>query len=213
MQDWNPALYLRFANERTRPAAELLARVPSSLHSPARSLRIVDLGCGPGNISFRLARRWPEAEVLGVDGAAAMLQLAEAKLAGDGALQARVRFERACLPAPQLAGGYSAVVSNSLLHHLQNPAALWTSLRLFGSQRAVVVIRDLRRPQDPDEQEALVQRYAGQAPDLLRRDFRHSLAAAYRPDEVEAQLQQAGLEGLRVEARDDRYLDVSGLLS
>lgn len=34
---------------------------------------VVDLGCGPGNISFRLARRWPQANVLGIDGAAAML--------------------------------------------------------------------------------------------------------------------------------------------
>ena len=66
MQDWNPALYLRFANERTRPAAELLARVPSSLHSPARSLHIVDLGCGPGNSTELLVERFPGADVLGV---------------------------------------------------------------------------------------------------------------------------------------------------
>ena len=53
MLDWNPALYLRFANERTRPAAELLARVPL-----AQARHVVDLGCGPGNSTELLAQRY-----------------------------------------------------------------------------------------------------------------------------------------------------------
>lgn len=84
MQDWNPALYLRFANERTRPAAELLARVPSSLHSPARSLHIVDLGCGPGNSTELLVERFPGADVLGVDNSEAMLETARASCRRQG---------------------------------------------------------------------------------------------------------------------------------
>jgi trans-aconitate 2-methyltransferase len=104
MQDWNPALYLRFANERTRPAAELLARVPSSLHSPARSLRIVDLGCGPGNSTELLVERFPGADVLGVDNSEAMLETARKQLpqarfeAGDIASWAPAEGE----PAPDL---------------------------------------------------------------------------------------------------------------
>ncbi|MDN5505316.1 MAG: trans-aconitate 2-methyltransferase [Comamonas sp.] len=104
MQDWNPALYLRFANERTRPAAELLARVPSSLHSPARSLRIVDLGCGPGNSTELLVERFPGADVLGVDNSEAMLETARSQLpqakfeAGDIASWAPAEGE----PAPDL---------------------------------------------------------------------------------------------------------------
>ncbi|MBV9046202.1 MAG: trans-aconitate 2-methyltransferase, partial [Alphaproteobacteria bacterium] len=50
---WNPQTYLAFADERTRPAAELLARVPDE--NPAR---VIDLGCGPGNSTALLRQRW-----------------------------------------------------------------------------------------------------------------------------------------------------------
>lgn len=75
MRDWNPALYGRFEDERTRPAAELLARVP--LAAPRL---LVDLGCGPGNSTELLWRRYPEAQVLGVDNSPAMLAAAHQRL-------------------------------------------------------------------------------------------------------------------------------------
>ncbi len=68
MSTWDPAQYLKFADYRTRPAMELLARIP--LEAPAR---IADLGCGTGNSTELLARRWPEAVARGVDNSAAML--------------------------------------------------------------------------------------------------------------------------------------------
>ena len=58
--------------------------------------------------------------------------------------------------------------------------------------------------------EALVDEYAEGEPEVLRRDFLHSLHAAYTVDEVRAQLQAAGLEGLSVRATSDRHLVVSG---
>ena len=75
MLDWNPALYLRFAQERTRPASDLLARV--NLSSPAH---VVDLGCGPGNSTELLYERFPQAQILGIDNSAAMLQQARERL-------------------------------------------------------------------------------------------------------------------------------------
>jgi trans-aconitate 2-methyltransferase len=65
---WHPERYLAFDDHRTRPAADLLARVP--LRAPER---VVDLGCGPGNSTALLALRWPQAAVVGVDNAATML--------------------------------------------------------------------------------------------------------------------------------------------
>ncbi len=75
MADWNPALYSRFETERTRPAAELLARVP--IDGP-RS--VVDLGCGPGNSTALLARRYPPARIVGTDTSPAMLAAARERL-------------------------------------------------------------------------------------------------------------------------------------
>lgn len=77
MQDWNPELYRRFEDERTRPAHELLARVP--LTAPRR---VVDLGCGPGNSTELLAARFPQADILGLDTSAAMLASARERLPG-----------------------------------------------------------------------------------------------------------------------------------
>lgn len=68
MADWNPSLYLQYATERSRPAAELLSRV--ALEN-VRS--VVDLGCGPGNITALLHQRWPTAKTTGVDSSPAML--------------------------------------------------------------------------------------------------------------------------------------------
>ena len=70
---WNPATYLAFGGQRTRPAADLLARIP--LQNPGR---VIDLGCGPGNSTGLLAARWPGAGLEGFDSSPAMLEQAKA---------------------------------------------------------------------------------------------------------------------------------------
>jgi trans-aconitate 2-methyltransferase len=75
MLDWNPALYRRYEDERTRPAQELLARVPL-----AEAARVVDLGCGPGNSTELLVHRFPKAQVTGTDNSEAMLASARERL-------------------------------------------------------------------------------------------------------------------------------------
>jgi trans-aconitate 2-methyltransferase len=75
MSDWNPVLYARFEDERTRPAAELLARVPLQ-----QAAHVVDLGCGPGNSTELLARRFVAAHIVGTDNSQAMLAAARQRL-------------------------------------------------------------------------------------------------------------------------------------
>lgn len=68
MSDWNVNLYRQFGKERTQPAVDLIARI--DITSPGR---IVDLGCGPGNSTECLRRRWPAAIVTGLDSSFEMI--------------------------------------------------------------------------------------------------------------------------------------------
>ncbi|MBO54660.1 MAG: trans-aconitate 2-methyltransferase [Dehalococcoidia bacterium] len=71
MTDWNPTQYLRFGNERLRPAIELIDRI--NIESPKT---IYDLGCGTGSITAILKEKWPRATVAGVDASPNMLEQA-----------------------------------------------------------------------------------------------------------------------------------------
>jgi trans-aconitate 2-methyltransferase len=73
MPRWDSEQYLKFANERTQPAIDLLARV--AVDAPRT---VVDLGCGPGNSTALLHQRWPAADIVGVDNSPEMLDAARA---------------------------------------------------------------------------------------------------------------------------------------
>lgn len=68
MPSWDSEQYLKFARERTQPAIDLAMRV--EIAAPAR---VIDLGCGPGNSTTVVARRWPGAQISGLDNSEAML--------------------------------------------------------------------------------------------------------------------------------------------
>ena len=70
---WDPDRYLTYADERGRPFVELLARIGAE-----RPASVVDLGCGPGNLTSLLADRWPGAEVVGLDSSPEMVERARA---------------------------------------------------------------------------------------------------------------------------------------
>lgn len=172
---------------------------------------ILDLGCGPGDIALRFAQQYPGAVVHGVDGAEAMLALARAAAARQPELQGHVEFIQATLPAPRLPQGrYAAVISNSLLHHLHEPSGLWRCVREHARPGAPILVMDLVRPNTAEEARALVREYATNEPAVLRKDFFNSLLAAFEPEEIRRQLQDAGLDQLAVETCSDRHVLVHG---
>jgi trans-aconitate 2-methyltransferase len=122
--DWNPALYRRFEDERTRPARELLARV--ALDAPRLAF---DLGCGPGNSTELLAQRWPDAEVVGADNSRAMLASARERLAA--ASFPRVAFEFADIAQWQPPRAPDLIYANAALQWVPDHEALLP--RLFAA--------------------------------------------------------------------------------
>jgi SAM-dependent methyltransferase len=172
----------------------------------------LDLGCGAADITTRFARAHPGCELTGVDGAPAMLALArEAVTRLD--LDHRVHLREVRLPDTTLARhAFDTVISNSLLHHLSDPQVLWRAVADCAAPGAAVFIMDLRRPDTREQAGRLVQEYSGNEPEVLRRDFFNSLLAAYRPEEIAAQLAQANLSCLLVETVGDRHVVVHGHL-
>jgi trans-aconitate 2-methyltransferase len=71
-KDWNPELYLKFNEERTQPAIDLATRI--NVQSPKK---IIDVGCGPGNSTYVLSKRWPESKIVGIDNSASMIESAK----------------------------------------------------------------------------------------------------------------------------------------
>lgn len=113
---WDPTQYAKFSDHRLRPALDLLARVPAV--APAR---VVDLGCGSGQVTARLAERWPGARITGVDSSPEMLAVARAAGAG-------IEWQEADLGGWRADPPVDVLYSNAALHWLGDHAALFRHL-------------------------------------------------------------------------------------
>jgi trans-aconitate 2-methyltransferase len=132
---WDPAKYLDYADLRGRPFHDLLSRVGTE-RSPRR---VVDLGCGPGNLTVTLRERWPDAVLEASDSSREMV--AAARGAG---VKAELLDVRDWVPAPDT----DVVVSNAVLHWVpehrelllrwigQLPSGAWLAVQMPGNNRA-----------------------------------------------------------------------------
>jgi len=178
--------------------------------------RVLDLGCGPGDIPIRLARLVPHAQVVAVDGSAPMIDLARQAVAAAG-LGDRVHLHQGLLPGleqdPSLAAHpFTVIMSKDMLHHLPDPMALWQQIRALIQAPTYIYVMDLMRPATPAQAEATVQAVTPDAPAVLKEDFYNSLRAAFTPDELRQQLAAAGLP-LAVRVVSDRHQLVWGKLT
>ena len=202
---------LAYASADFSEANRLFADLLTNQADAPLSGRLLDLGCGPADIPLELAGRYPDLQIDAADGARAMLDLAQRNIDKDPRSNARIRLICTHLPSDELpAAAYQFVVSNSLLHHLARPETLWQTIARCAAPGAQILIMDLARPTSALAVDAIVETYALDEPEVLRRDFRNSLFAAYRVEEVEAQLNAADLDTLDVAMVSDRHLAVSG---
>ncbi|SCA56456.1 Trans-aconitate 2-methyltransferase [Candidatus Terasakiella magnetica] len=113
---WNPSVYLEFGSERLRPALDLMAQVP--LETPKR---IVDLGCGPGNVTALLQQRWPKAEVLGIDSSNEMLAQAKEN-------HPEITWQQGDIAQWESSEPVDLIFSNACLHWLGDHESLFPRL-------------------------------------------------------------------------------------
>jgi len=202
---------LAYARADFSEANQLFIKLLEDQSLGALSGHLLDLGCGPADIPLALTRRHPSLKIDAVDGAASMLDLARQNIEADQDARQRIQLMCESLPCPGLPEhGYQAVVSNSLLHHLSNPAVMWQTIVRCAQPGAQVLVMDLTRPASELAIDALVETYAIDEPQVLRQDFRNSLFAAYTVSEVETQLNAAGLTSLKARKVSDRHLAVTG---
>ena len=201
------------AADFTEPHNLFITLLRDKLFGLSQQGMALDLGCGPGDIARRFAQAFPDWKVDGVDGSSAMLERGR-KLTQEAGLETRVQLFERYLPTDTLPQtSYDLIFSNSLLHHLADPLVLWNSISQWSRQGTQVFVMDLMRPSSEEGAKEMVLEYAADEPEVLQTDFYNSLLAAYRIEEIEAQLQAARLSQFHVEAVSDRHFIVWGEVS
>ena len=165
MDSWNPQQYHRYADERLRPAADLLARV---LLDDVGS--IYDLGCGSGRATALLARRWPAASIIGIDSSPGMLAAARREVTSAKFLEADLARWTAPAPADLL-------FSNAALHWLDDHARLFSRLMSQLRPAGFLAVQMPRNHDQPSHQAMIRSAEDGPWHDKLRSLLRPSPVA------------------------------------
>ncbi len=178
---------------------------------PGRIGTVLDMGCGTGDITFRVGRAFSGLVIDAIDGSAAMLFHANEGLIGKPEFEGRIHFLHGRIQEFTPDKFYGLIVSNSLLHHIADPADFWSAVKRLSAAGTRIFIMDLIRPGTAGEARRLVETYSPDEPDILKRDFYNSLLAAFEIDEVKQQLEEAGLGGFETARVSDRHLIVYGI--
>jgi len=181
-----------------------------SLERPVRSgsasqLEVLDLGAGTGQIPIELCRRDPKICVVAVDAAASMLAVTGENVVAAG-LADRIELllaDAKRLPFP--AESFPLVISNSIVHHIAEPASVLAEAIRVTTPGGLLFHRDLVRPDDERELERLVMTYAGDATPYQQELFADSFRAALTLEEMQTLVTGLGLAPDTVSMTSDRH--------
>lgn len=167
--------------------------------------RVLDLGCGPGDISILMAQRCPGLQVVAVDLAEEMLRIARDRVTVAG-LAGRVTIATQDAKATDFpAASFDMVVCNSLAHHIPDPLGLFVEIARVARPGAALLVKDLVRPATLAEWRDLVGRYAAEDTPRQRQLFADSLRAALSLDEVRHLCRDARLDDVEIAQVSDRH--------
>lgn len=190
------------------PHSNFISMLKSYCSSEDEIRTILDLGCGPGDITFKFAKAFPKTIIDSVDGSKEMLDFAKNILAEKPELQGRINYIHSMIHEFRPSKKYDLIFSNSLLHHLPDPMILWNKINEISSLETKIFIMDLLRPETVEQALRLKELYIRNEPEVLQKDFYNSLLAAFEIEEVKEQLKEAGLIHLEVKQISDRHMIV-----
>jgi len=178
---------------------------------------IVDLGCGPGNISEKLSIMWPDTEVIGIDGSKEMIMKAESNkkiFSNQGKLK-NLRYVCADIKNFELNiisrnKQISLLVSNSLIHHITHLDDFFKTINRLSSDETINFHKDLKRPIDEKSALELKAKCSSMYNNVLTNDYYASLRASYTYKELRDFTLENELLSLEVFEDGDQYLIVYG---
>ena len=167
---------------------------------------VVDLGCGPAAIPIELCSREENVQVMAIDSAISMLEVAKIQIDFAGLLD-QVFLEHADVKdmgefEPDMA---ETVMSNSLIHHLAQPELALQSALYLLKPGGRLFIRDLYRPDSNETVEKLVSQYVSNETQYAQQLFRQSLCASLTLDEIQDVAGGFGISKEHVQMTSDRH--------
>ena len=186
------------------------AFVDDLLRVVAVSTRVLDVGTGTALIPLELCSRGKQWRVVAVDLAKSMLDVAAKNVAAAGLEQ---QIELKLVDAKRLPfgdGEFAVVMSNSIIHHIPDPAdCLKEMVRVVSGDGGLLFVRDLLRPNSESQLQHLVETYAADADEHQQRMFGESLHAALTLDEVRALAVRFGIAADCIQQTTDRHWTLS----
>ena len=178
---------------------------------------IVDLGCGPGNISEKLALKWPNTQVVGIDGSKEMILRAEYNRNIKINQKKLNNLRYICWDIKDIKSNnflfkkeISLLVSNSLIHHITYLEDFFNTIKSLSSNITVNFHKDLKRPLDEKSALELKLQCSKKYNEILTNDYYASLRASYTLKELKNFTLENNLSSLEVFEDGDKYLIVYG---
>ena len=178
---------------------------------------IVDLGCGPGNISEKLATKWPNTEVVGIDGSKEMILRAEYNKNISTNQKKLNNLRYICSDIKDIKTNnfllkkkISLLVSNSLIHHITNLEDFFNTIKSLSNNITVNFHKDLKRPLDEKSALELKEQCSTKYNEILTSDYYASLKASYTFKELKNFTLENDLSSLDVFEEGENYLIVYG---
>jgi len=178
---------------------------------------IVDLGCGPGNISEKLSERWPDVKVLGIDGSKEMIREAESRMFKNKIMGKYGNLNYLCSDIRKISSHeifsrkeITLLVSNSFIHHIIDIDNFFEFIINLSNKQTINFHKDLIRPKDEKTALKLKDKCSQKYSAILTNDYYASLKASYRRNEIQKKILELDLESMNVIEESAEYLIVYG---